>query len=265
MTPMERVTLTVLWAIGVLAFAVLYAPAAIVVTLSFFSIKNHQIDWSDFSLQWYGKFAQNSQLLDSLGNSLWVGACAVVGATIISLALAYYMKTGARKGQKYIEFVIFLPFVLPAIITGISLLVAFREAGLERSLVTVTIGHVVLILAVIYRMIMIRLDTLEDSQIEGSLDLGANGFETFIYIVFPQLRSALVTSSLLAFALSFDETLVTFFLVGGDSTLPMRLWAMMRTGFTPEINALVSVVLCVTLMCAALGALSLRQSIERKA
>ncbi|NWE36998.1 ABC transporter permease, partial [Pseudomonas gingeri] len=121
MTPMERVTLTVLWAIGVLAFAVLYAPAAIVVTLSFFSIKSHQIDWSDFSLQWYGKFAENSQLLDSLGNSLWVGACAVVGATIISLALAYYMKTGARKGQKYIEFVIFLPFVLPAIITGISL------------------------------------------------------------------------------------------------------------------------------------------------
>jgi putative spermidine/putrescine transport system permease protein/spermidine/putrescine transport system permease protein len=264
MTAFERITVAFLWIIGAFAFVVLYAPALIVISLSFFGMKNHQIDWSDFSLKWYGKFADNSQLLDALGNSLLVGVCAVVIATVISLGLAYYMKTGARSGRAYVEFVIFLPFVLPAIITGISLLVAFREIGLERSLVTVTIGHVVLILAVIYRMVTIRLDALENSQIEASLDLGANSFETFLYVVLPQLRSALVTSSLLAFALSFDETLVTFFLVGGETTLPMRLWAMMRTGFTPEINALVSVVLCVTLLFATLGAMSLRKSIERK-
>lgn len=264
MTRMERITIALLWVIGALTFVVLYAPAVIVILLSFFGMKGRKIDWSNASLEWYGKFAGNGQLIDALSNSLLVGFCAVVIATVISLGLAYYMKTGARRGQRYVEFVIFLPFVLPAIITGISLLIAFREVGIERSLVTVTAGHVVLILAVIYRMVMIRLDSLESSQIEASLDLGANDLETFLYVVLPQLRSALVTSSLLAFALSFDETLVTFFLVGGETTLPMRLWAMMRTGFTPEINALVSVVLCVTLLCAALGAMSLRKSIERK-
>ncbi|KAA0697874.1 ABC transporter permease [Neorhizobium sp. P12A] len=264
MTLLERITITLLWIIGGITFAVLYAPAAIVILLSFVGIKDRKLDWSDFSLQWYGKFASNSQLIDALSNSLIVGVCAVLIASAISLGLAYYMKTGARSGRSYVEFVIFLPFVLPAIITGISLLVAFREIGIERSLVTVTAGHVVLILAVIYRMVTIRLDAMENSQIEASLDLGANGWETFVYVVFPQLRSALVTSSLLAFALSFDETLVTFFLVGGETTLPMRLWAMMRTGFTPEINALVSVVLCVTFLFAALGAMSLRKSIERK-
>ncbi|MGX8012309.1 ABC transporter permease [Mesorhizobium sp. ORM8.1] len=264
MTRLERLTVACLWVIAGLTFAVLYAPALIVILFSFFAMKNHQIDWSNVSLEWYGRLADNSQLLAALYNSIVVGICAVVSATIISLALAYYMKTGARRGRAYVEFIIFLPFVLPAIITGISLLVAFREIGLERSLITVTIGHVVLILAVVYRMVTIRLDTLENSQIEASLDLGANGLETFLYVVLPQLRSALLTSSLLAFALSFDETLVTFFLVGGETTLPMRLWAMMRTGFTPEINALVSIVLCVTLLFAALGAMSLRESIERK-
>lgn len=264
MTYSERITIAFLWVIGALVFVVLYAPAAIVILLSFFGMKGRKIDWSHASLEWYGKFAANAQLIDALSNSLIVGACAVAIATVISLGLAYYMKTGSRRGQSYVEFVIFLPFVLPAIITGISLLIAFREVGIERSLITVTAGHVVLILAVIYRMVMIRLDSLENSQIEASLDLGANGFETFLYVVLPQIRSALVTSSLLAFALSFDETLVTFFLVGGETTLPMRLWAMMRTGFTPEINALVSVVLCVTLVFAAAGAMSLRRSIERK-
>lgn len=264
MTRLERLTMIVLWLVGTLVFAVLYAPAALVILMSFVTVKAGKIDWSSFSFEWYGKFAENTQLIAALTNSLIVGFCSVVISTAIALGLAYYMKSGERSGRSYVEFVIFLPFVLPAIITGISLLIAFRDIGIERSLITVTAGHVVLILAVIYKIIMIRLDTLEASQIEASLDLGANGFETFAYVVLPQLRTSLVASSLLAFALSFDETLVTFFLVGGETTLPMRLWAMMRTGFTPEINALVSLVLCATLVFAALGAISLRKSLEQK-
>lgn len=217
MTLLERITVTLLWIVGGITFAVLYAPAIIVILLSFIGIKDRKLDWSDYSLKWYGKVASNSQLIEALTNSLMVGVCAVVIASAISLGLAYYMKTGARRGQSYVEFVIFLPFVLPAIITGISLLIAFRQIGIDRSLITVTAGHVVLILAVIYRMVSIRLDALENSQIEASRDLGANGWETFVYVVFPQLRSALVTSSLLAFALSFDETLVTFFSSVGNN------------------------------------------------
>jgi putative spermidine/putrescine transport system permease protein/spermidine/putrescine transport system permease protein len=264
MTRGERITMALVWLVVALTFFILYAPAAIVILLSFFTMKGHGIDWSSFSLEWYGKFASNEQLIESLKNSIIVGLCAVVGASVISMGLAYYMKTGARAGKTYVEFVIFLPFVLPAIITGISLLVAFREVGVDRSLLTVTFGHIVLIMAVIYRMLMIKLDALENSQIEASLDLGASNLETFFLVVLPQLKSALITSSLLAFSLSFDETLVTFFLVGGQTTLPMRLWAMMRTGFTPEINALVTVVLCATFVFAAVGAMSLRKSFERR-
>lgn len=264
MTVAERITITLLWAIGALVFIVLYGPAFMVVLLSFFDINREGIDWASFGFQWYGRLSDNPQMLAALGNTLLVGACAVLLATALALGLAYYMKTGARRGRPFLEFVIFLPFVLPAIITGISLLIAFREVGLERSLVTVTIGHVVLVLAIIYRMVMIRLESLEDSQIEASLDLGANGWQTFLHVVLPQLRSALVTSGLLAFTLSFDETLVTFFLVGGDATLPIRLWAMMRVGFTPEVNALVSIVLVVTITLAVLGAMSLKETMARR-
>jgi putative spermidine/putrescine transport system permease protein/spermidine/putrescine transport system permease protein len=122
----------------------------------------------------------------------------------------------------------------------------------------------VLVLAIIYRMVTVRLDSLEASQIEASLDLGATGLQTFLFVVLPQLRSAIVTGALLAFTLSFDETLVTFFLVGGDATLPIRLWAMMRVGFTPEVNALVSLVLLATMSLAVLGALSLKDSMAAR-
>lgn len=264
MTLPERITITLLWAAAALVFVVLYGPASMVVLLSFFDMDRQAIDWGSFGFQWYAQLADNPQMLGALGNTLLVGACAVALATMLALGLAYYMKTGARRGRPFLEFVIFLPFVLPAIITGISLLIAFREVGLERSLVTVTIGHVVLILAIIYRMVMIRLESLEDSQIEASLDLGANGWQTFLHVVLPQLRSALVTSGLLAFTLSFDETLVTFFLVGGEPTLPIRLWAMMRVGFTPEVNALVSIVLVVTITLAVLGAMSLKETMARR-
>jgi putative spermidine/putrescine transport system permease protein/spermidine/putrescine transport system permease protein len=264
MTAPERIVIIALWLVAALVFAALYGPALVVVLASFFDLKGQAIDWSSFSLHWYAGLADNPEMLAALGHTLAVAAAAVLMALVLALGLAYYMKTGTRRGRPLVEFVIFLPFVLPGIITGISLLVAFRELGIERSLVTVTIGHTVLVLAILYRMITVRLDSLDNSQIEASLDLGATGLQTFLFVVLPQLRSAIVTGALLAFTLSFDETLVTFFLVGGDATLPIRLWAMMRVGFTPEVNALVALVLLVTMSLAVLGALSLKDSMAAR-
>jgi putative spermidine/putrescine transport system permease protein/spermidine/putrescine transport system permease protein len=264
MTAPERIVIIALWLVAALVFAALYGPALAVVLASFFDLKGQAIDWSSFSLHWYAGLADNPEMLAALGHTLAVAAAAVLMALVLALGLAYYMKTGTRRGRPLVEFVIFLPFVLPGIITGISLLVAFRELGIERSLVTVTIGHTVLVLAILYRMITVRLDSLDNSQIEASLDLGATGLQTFLFVVLPQLRSAIVTGALLAFTLSFDETLVTFFLVGGDATLPIRLWAMMRVGFTPEVNALVALVLLVTMSLAVLGALSLKDSMAAR-
>lgn len=263
MTRWERFTLTALWLVAIAVFVALYMPALLVVFQSFFSTGGQAIDFSTFGVQWYASLAENEDILDALRTSLIVGLSAVAVAMSFALALAYYMKTGLRAGRRYVELLIFLPFVLPPIITGISLLVALRELGIASSLFTVIVGHVVLILAILYRMVSVRLDALEDSQIEASLDLGANQRQTFFYVVLPQLRSAMITSALLAFTLSFDETLVTFFLVGSDMTIPIRLWSMLRVGFSPEVNAFATLILVITATLTVLGAVSLKQEIDR--
>jgi putative spermidine/putrescine transport system permease protein/spermidine/putrescine transport system permease protein len=133
------------------------------------------------------------------------------------------------------------------------LLVFFREADIPRSLVTVIIGHTVFVLALVYRIILNRLQTLPSSLVAASLDLGASRWQTFRYVLAPALMPAIGSAAILAFALSFDETLITLLVTGTSSTLPMRLWAMMRMGFSPDINALVALILIGSTLLALLA------------
>ncbi|NPT43477.1 ABC transporter permease subunit [Paraburkholderia sp. 1N] len=260
----ERIVIAALWIFAGLVFGLLYGPAVLVVVFSFFDRRGGATDWRSFSFNHYVSLAHDDTILGALGNTIEVASASVLIATILAVGLAYYMRLDQRRGRSYVEFVIFLPFVLPAIITGISLLTAFRQLGVDRGLVTVAIGHIVIVIGIIYRMVMVRLEALETSQIEASADLGATHLQTFRLVVVPQLGSAMVTGALLAFTISFDETLVTFFLVGDEPTLPLRLWAMMRVGFSPEINALVTLVLFGTMSLAVLGAFSLRRSVVKQ-
>ena len=260
----ERIVIGVLWVFAGIVFAMLYGPAILVAVFSFFDHHGSLIDPSTFSLKHYKGLLSDDAILSALSNTVEVAVVSVLIAMVFAVGLAYYMRLDKRKGRSYVEFVIFLPFVLPAIITGISLLTVFQELGIDRSLFTVAVGHIVIVVGIIYRMVMVRLEALENSQIDASADLGATHFQTFRLVVAPQLVSAMVTGALLAFTISFDETLVTFFMIGDEPTLPLRLWAMMRVGFSPEINALVTVVLVGTMLLAASGALLMRRSIASK-
>jgi putative spermidine/putrescine transport system permease protein/spermidine/putrescine transport system permease protein len=118
---------------------------------------------------------------------------------------------------------------------------------------TVIAGHTVFVQALAYRTIVVRLQSIGPSMIEASTDLGASAWQTLIHIVLPNLRSTLIGAGVLSFALSFDETLITLLVTGTDSTLPIRLWAMMRLGFTPDINALVAIILALTTLLCVLA------------
>lgn len=249
-----------LWLVSGLVFVALYLPVLVVALMSLFETRQSRIDFSSFTLDRYGAMLSNSDMLGALGVSMLVALIAIAASTFFALVAGYYMVSGNRPARRLLEGILYLPFVLPAIITGISMLILFQQIGLDRGLLTVIIGHSTLILAVIYRMIMVRLDALEISQIEASRDLGANEVQTFFRVVVPQLTPAIVTSSLLAFTISMDETLVTFFLVGSEQTLPIKLWAKMRVGFTPDVNALVTVILLCTFLLAAFGAWMLQRS-----
>lgn len=262
MSRRERLVLTLLWAVAAMVFGALYIPVLLVVIQSFFVTGGPSIDISTFGLQWYASLARNDDILRALLNSLIVGVSAVAISMTAAMAIAYYMKLGRRPGRTAVEAVIALPFVLPPIITGISLLVMLRWLGVPNSLWTILAGHAVLVLAVVYRMIMVRLDALDDSQIEAALDLGAGHLRTFVEIVLPQLRSAMVTGGLLAFTLSFDETLITFFLAGSEATVPLRLWSMLRVGFSPEVNAFATVLLAATAVLTIAAAAGLRSEFD---
>jgi ABC-type spermidine/putrescine transport system permease subunit II len=127
-------------------------------------------------------------------------------------------------------------------------LIFFVGTGIDRGFVTIIIGHTVFVLAVMFRLVQTRLQSLSKTLVEASADLGASRWQTLRHVLWPQLRSAVATGAILAFTLSFDETLISVFLAGDATTLPLRLWAMMRVGFTPEINALVTLVLLISIV-----------------
>jgi len=231
----------VLGALAVASLVVLFGPLAVVWFFSFFRQRRGVVQWESFGLDSYARLLKNDSILTALGNTVVVGACAVFFALALGTLFALYFHNRGH-GRQAQQFMIFLPFLLPPIITGLSLLIFFRELGLDRSLITVTVGHTLFVLALAYRIILTQLQSLSRSLVEASYDLGANRLQTLWYVLLPNLRTALLTAAVLAFALSFDETLISLFLVGRESTLPVRLWGMMRVGFSPEINALVTLI-----------------------
>jgi putative spermidine/putrescine transport system permease protein/spermidine/putrescine transport system permease protein len=244
------------WLAGVtgLVFILLYGPIFVPIVSSFFALKQGAVDWQQPTLDAYVTLASNEGILIALRNTMVVGIAAVICSLILGIASALYFNSGKSKDRTLLQFIIFLPFLMPPIITGLALLIYFREINFDRSLVTVIIGHTVFVLALVYRTLLVRLQSLSRSLVEASYDLGASGWQTFRYVLLPNLTSAMIGAAILAFALSFDETMITLLVTGTDNTLPIRLWAMMRLGFTPDINALVAVILGFTTLLCLLAA-----------
>lgn len=229
-----------------LVFTLLYGPLLIPILSSFFEVSHGNVQWDAPSLSSYAALADNEGILESVGNTLMVGAAATSLALIFGTLLALHYCGGRSRAREAMQFAVYLPFLMPPIITGLALLIFLREAGIPRSLLTVIMAHTIFVQTLAYRIISTRLQTLGASMIEASADLGASAGQTLFYIVLPNLKSALIGAGVLSFALSFDETLITLLVTGTDSTLPIRLWAMMRLGFTPDINALVAAILALT-------------------
>ncbi|BCG81864.1 ABC transporter permease [Mesorhizobium sp. 113-3-3] len=253
MNALPRPSTIFLAAITTLVAVLLYSPLFVPIVSSFFAISHGNVDWSSPTLSTYVALAENHDILAALRTTLIVGICTVILSVVSGTLLALYYH-GRRSGRSILQFIIFLPFLMPPIISGLALLIFFREIGLERSLLTVVIGHTVFVLAIVYRTVLMRLQSMSRTLVEASYDLGATGWQTFWRIILPNLSSAMVGGAILAFALSFDETMITILVTGTQSTLPVRLWAMMRLGFSPDINALVALILMFTVLLCVLAA-----------
>ncbi|MGC1486365.1 MAG: ABC transporter permease [Albidovulum sp.] len=249
----------IFWLAGIgLILAFLYIPIAILVAYGFNDSRSLTWPMSGFTLSWYEKLAANSQLIDAFFNSLYVAFWATTLTLIIGVPAAIVLDRVEFPGKGLFRKLILLPIALPGIITGISMLILFRMIGFNLSLETVIIGHATALLAVVVTQVYARLQRVPASLQEASADLGASGLQTFFLVTLPNIRTAVIGAGLLAFTLSFDEIPVTFFLTGRDNTLPMYIWSTMRRGLTPEINAIGTIIVGMSIVMIVISVLLLR-------
>ena len=250
-----------LWLLGIgLILGFLYVPIAVLVAYGFNDSRSLTWPMSGFTLSWYEKLASNGQLIDAFGNSLYVAFWATTLTLIIGVPAAIALDRVDFPGKGLFRKLILLPIALPGIVTGISMLILFRMMGFNLSLETVIIGHATALLAVVVTQVYARLQRLPDSLQEASADLGASGLQTFFLVTLPNIRTAVIGAALLAFTLSFDEIPVTFFLTGRDNTFPMYIWSTMRRGLTPEINAIGTIIVGMSIVLIVISVTLLRDN-----
>lgn len=260
---LEKLAIALAGLVAAFVVLVTFAPLFATLILSIFPLRSGRPDFGAASLDAYRALGDQRDLIEALTNSIQVGAGAMIVSAVLAVVVGLYVDNRNAIGKPFLEGVIYLPFVMPPIITGLALLLFLSALEIERSLITVVIGHVVLVQAITFRLVSTRLASLPASLYEASADLGASSGQTFRYIILPQLRAPLIVGMMLSFTISFDETLLTMFLSGSNTTLPLRLLAKMRVGFTPDIYALVVLVIASTILIAIIAAAIMRRSSMR--
>ena len=212
-----------------ITLAFIYIPLIVIAIYAFNGSTTLAWPPENLTLHWFGDALHNQGARDALVTSLKVGAIATLIAlllgTLASLAVARFRFFG----RETISFLVVLPVALPGVVTGVALSDTFTQVfGISLSLFTVIVGHATFCIVVVYNNVVARLRRVSTSFEEASADLGADTFQTFRYVTFPALRSALIAGGLLAFALSFDEVIVTIFMAGGLKTLPIWIFQSFR-------------------------------------
>ena len=246
-----RVLLAV-WVVSVLLF--LFIPIGTIVIFAFDRSNVQSWPIHHFTTHWFSIAWHDQQVRDALWLSIKAGAAATLIALVLGSAAAFAVHRFRFFGREAISLLLVLPLALPGIITGIALQSFFSFNQVNLSLVTIIIGHTTFCIVVIYNNALARLRRTSASLIEASSDLGAHPLQTFRLVTLPMLSTALISGALLAFALSFDEVIVTTFTAGAQNTLPLWIFGAIRTGNQlPEVNAVVVFVLALTIIPVAIS------------
>jgi putative spermidine/putrescine transport system permease protein len=241
-----RLLLRTLTGVGV---AFLYAPLLVIVVLSFNTSKSLSWPPDGFTTHWWSEAIHNPGARDALGFSLGVAAKATILALILGTMIAFAVQRFEFFGRETITFLVILPIALPGIVTGIALRSGFERLGMDLGPTSLVIAHATFCVVVVYNNVIARLRRLAPNLEEASSDLGADGFQTFRYVTFPLVRSALFAGGLLAFALSFDEIVVTTFTGGARLTLPQWIYSnLFRPNQAPIVNVVATAVVLLSII-----------------
>jgi spermidine/putrescine transport system permease protein len=229
--------------VGLLAFAFLYLPILVLIFFSFNS-GTKMGQWEGFSLRWYESVLQNRQLGAALEVTLWVATFSMIISTILGTIAALAMERHHFPGKLTFDGVLYLPVIIPDIVMALSLLLFFSSVNIPLSRYTILIGHVAFNVSFVAVVIRARLASMDSRLEEAAADLYASPWQAFRRVTMPLLMPGILSGALLAFTLSFDEFVITSFISGqGDTTLPVKIYSMIRFGLKPEINAIAVLVL----------------------
>jgi spermidine/putrescine transport system permease protein len=240
-------------AASILDLLFLYAPVVVLIIFSFNASKL-SAGWEGFSLQWYGKLFGDEALLSAATNSLIVASVSTVLAAILGLLTAVALERRPFRGQSGFEAVLLMPIVIPEIMMGVAMLLFFVILGLPLSLTTMVIAHTIFNFPVAALIMRARLRKVDPRLEEAARDLGATPWQAFRRITLPLLMPGIIGAVLMAFTLSLDDFLISFFLAGvGSTTLPVKVYGMLKTTVTPEVNALSAVLVVVSMGLVAVA------------
>jgi putative spermidine/putrescine transport system permease protein len=235
------------WTALVIAF--LWTPLLIIAVYAFNKSNIQSWPIPGFTFHWFRAAWHDPDVRSALWLSLRVGLLTTLIALLLGSAAAFAIHRFRFFGRESVSFLLVLPIALPGIITGMALNSFFVFAGLSFSIWTIVIGHATFCIVIVYNNVLARLRRSSASLLEASMDLGADGWQTFRFVTWPVLSTALVAGGLLAFALSFDEVIVTTFTAGAQTTLPIFILDNLRQGQQlPIVNAVVFVVILLTVL-----------------
>lgn len=238
---------------AVLIYLFLYLPIVILIVFSFNKSKLNAV-WTGFTFDWYFKLMSNSAVLDATYTSLLVALVSTILATMIGTLAAVGMYRYHFRGKTALDSMLYLPIVIPEIVMGISMLALFAQLNVPLGFWTLVAAHITFSIPFVVVVVKARLDGFDKSIEEAAMDLGATPWQTFIKVTLPVIAPGVIAAALLAFTLSIDDVIISFFVAGPSSaTLPLKIFSMVKFGVTPEINALSTLMLLVTLFIAIMA------------
>ncbi len=238
------------WVIMIYAF--LYLPIVTLIVFSFNDSKSG-IVWKGGTLRWYVKLFQDASIGAALRNSVIIALLTTLVSTVIGTMAALAMHKYRFRGKVIWNGIIYIPVIIPEIVVGVSLLSFFAILQIRLGLGTITVAHIAFCISYVIIVVQTRLHGFDRSLEEASMDLGAGRYKTFLYVTLPIIAPGIVSSALLCFTLSIDDFVITFFTQGPNSTtLPVKIYSMVKFGVSPMVNALSTLFLIVTTVAVVL-------------
>jgi len=240
-----------------LILVMMYIPILLVILYSFNESKISSV-WDGFSLKWYAELFRDKALLEAMVNSIILATLSSLAAAVIGTLGAVGMARVKLRGNGIVEYISMLPIMMPEIILGIIFLLFFSLIGLPFGMTTLIIAHTAFCIPYVFILVKARLAGMDKSLVEAARDLGASGSRAFLDITLPLILPAIASGVLLSFAMSLDDVVISIFVTGvNTNTLPIKIYTQLKTGVTPKINALCTLMFIITLI---LGFLSVRLS-----